>query len=61
MRLAADCNQLATEVHNRAIEGHFLASDVHNRALENHLLRMATVWTARAEEGPSEFQNQQVN
>ena len=61
VRLAADCNQLATEVHNRAVDGHFLASDVHNRALEIHLLRMAKVWTTRAEEGPNEIPRQEVN
>jgi len=52
MRLAADCAQLANDVHNRALESNFLASDVHNRALEIHFLRMAKVWTARAEHGP---------
>ena len=52
MRLAADCTQLASDVHNRELETHFLASDVHNRALEIHLLRMAKLWTTRAEQGP---------
>ena len=61
LRLASDCNQLATEVHNRAVEGTFLASDVHNRALEIHLLRMAAVWTTRAEEGPSGYLSQEIN
>jgi hypothetical protein len=51
MRLAADCTQLASDVHNRELEKHFLASCVHNRALEIHFLRMAKVWTARAEQG----------
>ena len=61
MRLAAEANQLAIEVHERAVEGTFLASDVHNRALEIHLLRMAALWTARAEEGLSEFPDQDIN
>lgn len=61
MRLAADCNQLATEVHNRSVEDHFLASDVHNLALEIHFLQMAKLWTSRAEEGPKEIPSQEVN
>ena len=52
MRLAADCAQLANDVHNRTLEPDFLASDVHNRALEIYFLRMAKLWTARAEQGP---------
>lgn len=52
IRLAADCTQLASEVHNRQLEPHFLATDVHNCALEIHFLQMAKVWTARAEQGP---------
>jgi hypothetical protein len=52
LRLAADCTQLASDVHSRELEQNFLATDVHNRALEIHLLRMAKVWTARAEQGP---------
>jgi hypothetical protein len=61
MRLAADCTQLANDVHNRALETQFLASDVHNRALEIHFLQMAKVWTARAEEGPSDYLSQEIN
>jgi hypothetical protein len=61
MRLAADCTQLANDVHNRALETQFLASDVHNRALEIHFLRMATVWTARAEGGPKKLPTLQIN
>lgn len=49
LRLAADCTQLASEVHNRELKQHFLASDVHNRALEVHFLKMAKEWTGRAE------------
>jgi hypothetical protein len=52
MRLAADCTQLASDVHDRELEPHFLASDVHNHALEIHFLRMARLWTTRAEQGP---------
>jgi hypothetical protein len=51
LRLAADFTQLAKDVHNRALETHFLASDIHGRALEIHLLRIAKLWTARAEHG----------
>jgi len=50
-RLAADCMQLADEVHNRSLEAHFPASDVYNRALEIHFLRTAKAWTARAQDG----------
>jgi hypothetical protein len=52
MRLAADCTQLASDVHNRELDPHFLATDVINRALEIHFLKMAKVWTALAEQGP---------
>jgi hypothetical protein len=38
-RLAADCMQLV--------------SDVHNPALQSHFLRMARVWSDRAVRGPS--------
>jgi hypothetical protein len=51
LRLAADCTQLANDVHERTLEANFLASDVHNRALEIHFLRMAEMWTAQAEKG----------
>jgi hypothetical protein len=52
LRLAADCTQLANDVHNRILEPDFLASDVHNHALQIYFLRMAKLWTARAEQGP---------
>jgi hypothetical protein len=55
LRLAADCTQLAGQIHDRALDTKFLASDVHNRALEIHFLQMAKVWTARAEEGDLEL------
>ena len=37
MRLAADCKQLA--------------GDVHNPALQSHFLRMAKIWTTQAVRG----------
>jgi hypothetical protein len=61
MRLAAECSQLATDVRNYAAEGRFLPDDAHNRGLVIHLLRMAKVWTVRAEEGPSDFLDLNVN
>jgi hypothetical protein len=61
LRLAADCTQLADNVHNRELETDFLASDVHNRALEIHFLRMAKVWTARAERGLDGFSDHIIN
>ena len=61
MRLAADFAQLANDVHDRASEPRFLASDVHGRALELHLLRMAKLWTARAERGPDAILDREVN
>ena len=39
MRLAADCMQLA--------------GDVHSPALQSHFLRMARVWSSLADQGPS--------
>jgi hypothetical protein len=50
-RLAADCMQLVDEVHNRSLNAHFLASNVYNLELEIHFLRIARVWTARAQDG----------
>jgi hypothetical protein len=41
MRLAADCMQLV--------------GDVPNPALQRHFLRMARVWTTRAERGPGAY------
>jgi hypothetical protein len=38
MRLAADCTQLA--------------DDVHSPTLQQHFLRMAKVWSTHAEQGP---------
>jgi hypothetical protein len=61
LRLAADCTQLADNIHNRELETDFLASDVHNRALEIHFLRMAKLWTERAERGPDGFSDQAVH
>ena len=52
MRLAEDCAQLASEIHDRVLEPDFLASDVYNRALEIYFLRMAENWTKRAKRGP---------
>ena len=60
---AANCAQLANDVRERARKYELeclrqasdctqLARDVQNRALELHFLRMAIVWTARAERGP---------
>jgi hypothetical protein len=61
LRLAADFTQLANDAHNRALEENFLASDVHGRALEIHLLRMAKLWTARAENGPDGNHDPEIN
>jgi hypothetical protein len=61
LRMAADCTQLADHVHNREMETNFLASDVYNRALEIHFLRMAKLWTERAERGPDGFADQVVH
>lgn len=61
MRLAADCTQLASDVHNRELETHFLASDVSNRALEIHFLRMAELWTTRAEQGSDGHFGREIN
>jgi hypothetical protein len=61
LRLASDFTQLANDVHYRALEENFLASDVHGRALEIHLLRMATVWTERAEKGPDSNHDPELN
>ena len=52
MRLAEDCAQLASEIHDRVMESDFLASDVYNRALEIYFLRMAKDWTKRAKQVP---------
>jgi hypothetical protein len=46
MRLAADCMQLA--------------GDVHSPTLQQHFLRMARVWTTRAERGPGVDNSLQV-
>jgi hypothetical protein len=47
MRLAADCMQLL--------------GDVHNPALQHHFLRMARVWTTRAERHSGTDTDQQFN
>jgi len=60
LRMAADCAQLASDVHNRAREANFLASDLYNCALEVHFLRMAKIWTARAERGPDGHFDEQI-
>jgi hypothetical protein len=52
LRLAAECTQLANDVHTRTLESDFLGSDVHNRALQIHFLQMAKQWTARAGQAP---------
>ena len=61
MRLASDLTQLASEVHDRALETGFLASDLHGRALEIHLLKMAQLWTARAVQGPDGSAGEVIN
>jgi hypothetical protein len=61
MRLAGDCAQLASEVHDRTLEKDFLASDVHNRALEIHCRQMAKVWTTRAEQGQYKYLDRELN
>jgi hypothetical protein len=60
MRLAADCTQLASDVHNLELVTHFLAGGVHNFALESHFRRMAKEWTARAEQGPDSHFDEQI-
>jgi hypothetical protein len=63
LREAADCEQLARDVRDRARKYELeclrqasdcmqLARDVQNRALVFHFLQMAKVWTSRAEQGP---------
>ena len=47
MRLAADCMQLV--------------GDVASPALQRHFLRMARVWTTRAERGPGEYPEELAN
>ena len=61
MRLAGDCAQLASEVHDRTLEKDFLASDIHNRELEIHFLQMAKVWTTRAEQGRYKYLDRELN
>ena len=61
LRLAAECAQLANDVHNRILEPDFLASDVHNRALQIYFLRTAKLWTARAEQGPDERFDEKIH
>ena len=51
-RLADECAQLASAIHDRVMEPDFLATDVYNRALEIYFLRMAKEWTKRAKRGP---------
>jgi hypothetical protein len=46
IRLAADCMQLA--------------ADVHSPTLQRHFLRMAKVWTAGAERGPGADNARQI-
>jgi hypothetical protein len=61
MRLAADCAQLAGDIHARTLKTWFPASDVNSRALESHFLQMAKVWAERAEQGPYGHLGRELN